>query len=346
MFFCVILQPKVLHARGGKSYELPSNPIKFEFKRWYSSGHGKFIISFPLFEGIPKSVIATGSTLDYQKLDTMLNIVSVEIKPFKRLSFEVEYGDNSFSGGTGIDHDWIHAPNYIIIIGENVYYRPDHEDFCQSKSTLSGSTKLLTANAYIRTYSSPVSSFFTDDILFYQSLDFFVGFGWYDDKIRARNGVQTISHSGVTTTPLGPFDGLNSTYHFHWEGMKFGLRETMQFPNRLLVEAKFAYSPLMQCTGKGYWNLRAGCDYPSCFRSEYPSFIQTATGHLIEASLSLMYNPYKTITAELGYMGSFYSSRKGTDTTFFSDGSVGKCDLDRITISRKGFFIDLSARFF
>ncbi len=53
-----------------------------------------------------------------------------------------------------------------------------------------------------------------------QSSDLFIGYNRYEDKRRMRNGVQVVASDYfiAPTPPLGPIDGLDSTYNFKWTG--------------------------------------------------------------------------------------------------------------------------------
>ncbi|MBI5244307.1 MAG: hypothetical protein HY922_11625 [Elusimicrobia bacterium] len=311
--------------------------LKPGYKRWFSTGRDMFRISMPTsVDGI-----SMGSTLDYQKMNTAMDIFSAEVRPLRYLSFEFQYGKNSFNSGQGYDHDWIHAPGFVITSPSGyVYNEPDHEDWSESVSVLSGSTRLMMVNGYLRVlcYRSK-----EDEETITQSLDLSLGYIWYDDKIRMREGTQTERPDAYMNwlyglPPIGPFDGLDSSYDVHWDGLRFGLRETSEFTPTLHAEGVLGWAPFARYEGIGIWNLRTD------FRHD-PSFRHDARGRMLDFSVSLVYKPIKYASLQLGYMGCWANAHSGTDTTFFANGAEGQTSLEQVKSQRFGFFGGLSVGF-
>ena len=337
--FFIIGAALSLPARAYYKAPLPEESfgiIKVTVKRWYSTGSGLFRTSFLMS---PDADILEGSTLDFRKMDAALNLLSVEVQPLKGFSIEGEYGDNRFSGGTGFDHDWLHAPHYIICFDNGVTWtEPSHRDFSLSRSKLAGTTKLSSVNAYLRVYTSSRRKLLTPDSDPEHNVDFYAGYGWYEDDIRISDGNQLLAADLVILTPPeGPFPGLNSTYRMRWRGARVGLRERTRLSKIFTMEGKFGFSPFMAYSGEGYWNLRD--DFAN------PSFVHFAKGSVAEFSASMEWIPLKRLQVFAGYMGVFYNAKDGVDRTFFSDGTQSEITLENAKSSRKGWFFSLSLKY-
>ncbi|HKZ46152.1 MAG TPA: hypothetical protein VJ202_02070, partial [Thermodesulfobacteriota bacterium] len=139
---------------------------------------------------------------------------------------------------------------------------------------------------------------------------------------------------------LGPFAGLNSTYEFIWKNYKIGLEGGLPIINGFFFKGSAIFIPYNQYDGKGIWNLRTD------FRQD-PSFTHKASGgYGAEGEASLGFHIYNSLTAEIGYRYWYVKSGKGTDITFFSDGSVGITQFNEATSEREGFFLNVSYLFY
>ena len=322
----------------------PSASVKVKIKRWYSGGSGLFMTSFPTPASMwipPDAEILAGSTLDFRKMNTVLNVLSLEAQPVKNFSVEAEYGDNRFSGGNALDHDWLHAPGHSIVFNEDVTWtEPDHKDFSLSRSDLSGSTRLCAVNVYARVYSSSKRELFKRSADPEHNLDLYAGYGWYQDNIRISNGYQLLASDfvpGVTTPPVGPFSGLDSIYKMSWSGFRAGFRERSRLSRTFAAEAKFAISPFITYEGVGYWNLRP--DLAS------PAFKHSAKGSVTEFSISAEWVPLRRLLVNAGYMGMFYKANGGVDRTFAADGTQADADLESVKTTRTGWFFSLAFKY-
>lgn len=337
--FFIIGAALSLPARAYYEAPLPEESfgiIKVTVKRWYSTGSGLFKTSFLMF---PDEDILAGSTLDFRELDAALNLLSVEVRLPGGFSIEGEYGDNRFSGGTGFDHDWLHAPHYIIYFDDEVTWtEPRHQDFSLSRSNLAGTTKLYSVNSYLRVYTSSRRKLLTRDSDPEHNLDFYAGYGRYEDDIGISDGNQLLATDLVILTPpVGPFSGLNSTYRMRWRGARAGLRERTMLSKIFTMEAKFGFSPFIVYEGEGYWNLRGDL--------ANPSFIHFAKGSVAEFSAAMEWTPLKRLQVFAGYMGVFYAAKDGVARTFASDGRQSEITLENAKTSRKGWFFSLSLKY-
>jgi hypothetical protein len=155
-----------------------------------------------------------------------------------------------------------------------------------------------------------------------------------------RNLVQLVSTGDfIDTPPPGPYPGQDSTFHFHWEGFKVGLREDTGITEHFTAVGTFSASPLMSYSGDGFWNLRTD------FRPTAPSFTESATGDLFEGKLSLVYTPVKYFAVEAGYMIVYLRSNPGHMTAYLADGTTESQDLDSAWSERKGLMLNLVLRY-
>ena len=165
-------------------------------------------------------------------------------------------------------------------------------------------------------------------------LDLLIGFQDWHEKVRMTNGVQEFGGT------LGPFAGLNSTYEFIWKNYRIGLEGGLPIFNGFSFKGSAIFIPYNQYEGKGVWNLRTD------FRQD-PSFTHKASGgYGAEGEASLGFHIYNSLTAEIGYRYWYVKSGKGTDITFFSDGSVGITQFNEATSEREGFFLNVSYLFY
>ncbi len=170
------------------------------------------------------------------------------------------------------------------------------------------------------------------------SLELLLGWFRYEDRIDITNGVQVIP-------PSGPFSGLRSEYTFEWQGFRTGLKYEWDFirrPSRFLyalgVKAWGAYLWGVDYDGEGIWNLRT--DF-----AQNPSFAHEADGDGFEGQIGVFYSPLKHLKADLSYRYLSLRGDDGTDTTFFSDGTIGEANLDKVRSRRQGILFLLSYSF-
>lgn len=165
-------------------------------------------------------------------------------------------------------------------------------------------------------------------------LDVLIGFQKWHEEVRMTKGVQEFGGT------LGPFSGLNSTYTFDWMNYRIGLEVGLPVISRFLFKGKAILIPYNQYDGRGIWNLRT--DF-----KQTPSFEHKASGgYGADAEASLVFRIYDSLTAELGYRYWYVKSGKGTDITYFSNGSVGITQFNEAVSARQGAFLDISYVFY
>jgi len=162
-----------------------------------------------------------------------------------------------------------------------------------------------------------------------------VGFAWSQTRYQIVNGLQTKDPFNLTV--LGPFSGLNSEYRAKWYGPTMGFNViTSLHPWPFLLQFDARYWPYLWYEGKGVWNLR------SDFMQD-PSFIHEATGYGGDVQVRLRHFLSKSCSVELGYSGMYLRASEGTDTTFFSNGTVSTIPL--LNVSQNSHFFHVGLEF-
>lgn len=152
-----------------------------------------------------------------------------------------------------------------------------------------------------------------------------IGYYYHRTAIELKDGVQTVSMS-PSTTPLGPFPGLDSRYDASWHGPWIGVLCQLDLTNDLFLNLEgMAY--LADYYAEAKWNLRS--DFAN------PSFEQSADGAGVRLSVALekhfdvLTTPgqNRDLSLAIGVVYDQGGTGSGKDTVFFADGS-------RLTTSR------------
>ncbi|MBI5789410.1 MAG: hypothetical protein HZA78_11205 [Candidatus Schekmanbacteria bacterium] len=283
-------------------------------EQWQTKADTSWQISFNSSEG------KTESELIYN--DTAADIISLKARYRPIPQFSV--GANAGFGGI-----------------DNAHYtdidRTDGADWSESQGDVDGKVVQYGADVYVHMF--PVHR--GDQLL----LDFFAGYQHYEDQLRMFNGRQTRSEP-PSANALGPFAGLNSNYDFEWNYLRLGAEIGYEFIarpkialNSLALRSMIGLIPYVAYEGTGVWNLRS--DF-----AQNPSFRHYSnTGVGFDVSLALSYSPCKGAEFIGGYRYLHLQVFDGTDTTYGSDGSIGRAKLDEVTLDRSGPFFALAVKF-
>jgi hypothetical protein len=168
------------------------------------------------------------SELEWSSLDIIFakSTVRMSYKKFYARS-TVDYG--RIFGGDNRDSDW-------ALSGRQAEF---------SRSNNNGDTGSVFDASIGVGYEIPLGKF---------TLIPLVGYSWHTQHLEMTNGVQTIATPGLTL-PLGPFDGLHSTYNTLWHGPWVGVDLHIQPSDTLRFFTTFEYHH-GDYEGEGYWNLR------------------------------------------------------------------------------------------
>jgi hypothetical protein len=287
----------------------------------FAFGEGSWEISFPAGAGL------TGrSKLEFEDIDGTLYIVGAKIKPyFYFLTIDARYGSGDIRSGTTIDSDWLGS--FL---------------FSRSESDADGDVEYFALDMFVLLYplrGKPAGwGKSVSKPRHHATLEAFFGWFYYEDRIDITNGVQVIP-------PSGPFSGLDSDYEFGWEGFRTGLlyewdfiKKPSRFRHALGIRAWGAYLWAVDYEGEGIWNLRTDL-------AQNPSFAHDADGDGFEGQIGLFYSPLKHFKMELAYKFLSLRAEDGTDTTFFSNGTIAEVNLDKVHSKRHGVLLLLSCYF-
>ncbi len=283
---------------------------------WTAWGEGSWEKSFPI------NGFIGSSKLEFEGINSILYTIGVRAKPYLYfVTLDIRYASGDIPSGTGTDTDWISS-----------------FPFSESEFDIDGDTEYWSGDLYVLfyPYRGKITGWGTGErkpphLIALEGL-----FGWfhYKDELDMTNGVQVIP-------PIGPFGGLNSEYYFEWQGFKTGLKFEEDFierPSRfrygLGVKAWAALLWGVDYGGEGVWNLRT--DW-----TQNPSFQHEANGYGFEGQIGLFYSPFNHFKIELAYHVLSLKA-DGTETIFFSDGTIAYTDLDEVSSNRHGFLFLLS----
>jgi hypothetical protein len=286
----------------------------------------------------PTDAISMGGTGDFKKMDAALYLFSAEVQPVRGLSLEFETGDNRFSDGKYFGHSWLHSNNTIIYFYNGaVWENPQHRDYDKTSAETSGTARQYSVAAYLNIYKNDGQAQ-DEELEVAHSLDIFAGYSWYETKVRLFNGYQVMS-TGVFGPPPaeGPVSGLDSRTRMLWYGWRAGFREQANLGKNFFAEAKLAFGPTMKYRGQTYWNLDTTMANPGVRNS--------ATGQLVEFTLSASYKFWKQFEFEGGWMSWLYTSPSGKETYYYADGTTGEGKLNRVKATRKGAFFGVSWKY-
>ena len=341
-FLCFLIPP----AGARQYYSWEKKPekaffIRTKIRRWQTatSAQTRSSMLTPASWWVPPTDnISMGNTGDFKVMDAALYLFSAEVQPVKGFSLEFETGDNGFSGGKYFEHDWLHATNQTLYLSNNVTWEsPQHRDFSKKRTVTSGTARQYSAAAYLNIYKADGLAQDGEYELAH-SLDFFIGYSWYETKARLFNGSQILSTDFfLPVPPVGPLAGLDSRSRMAWYGWRGGFREKARLGNNFSAEGKLAFGPTMKYRGQAYFNLDPGLKNPGLRNS--------ATGQLVEFSISASYKFWKRFEAECGWMAWAYTSSSGRETYYYTDGSTWEGKLNRVKATRKGVFLGLTWKY-
>ncbi len=286
---------------------------------WHSRADASWQISFPASGGG-----TTESELKYDDIDSNILLLEARIRPTLDFSLGLNLGAGTIDNADYTDID-----------------RTDGRVWSESKGDVDGNVRLWGVNLYFHLLPKEAKE--------NTWLDLFIGYQHYEDHLRMFNGYQTISES-PSSTSLGPFSGLNSTYDFEWDYVQMGAQAGVSFISHsqpalhdLGISASLGLIPLVRYEGTGIWNLRASGNNPL---AQDPSFRhESNSGWGIDANLTLNYSPHELVEMILGYRYLHLEAKDGTDTTYNANGSVSTANLDEVKLTRQGPFVSLSVRF-
>lgn len=207
------------------------------------------------------------------------------------------YADQSFSG-KNLDSDWLASGRV--------------DEFSRSLNDIHGSA--LTGGSVALGYELAY-----DRSNIGVSLIPSLGYAYDTQQMRMNNGYQVLSTTGV---PLGPFDGLDSTYDAQWDGPFAGLEARI----RLLESHEFRFGASVHEStyeAAADWNLRGDFQHPVSYEHFARGF-----GRKFEVGYSYWFRPDWEFRLNARYVNQKVGP--GDDIVYFSDGSVGTARLNEV----------------
>lgn len=157
-----------------------------------------------------------------------------------------------------------------------------------------------------------------------------IGYGFYRQSLTMTDGYQVIPATG-------PFSGLNSSYDATWRGPWIGFDAKAQVWERLAFTAG-AELHKVTFVSKADWNLRSDFAHPTSFR-------QTANGYGLVGRFGIEYLLAPNLLLMLKGEASSFQASNGTDTVYFSDGTIGMTRLNRVNWTSSTLSTGLQFRF-
>lgn len=169
-----------------------------------------------------------------------------------------------------------------------------------------------------------------------------VGYSHHEQNLKMSDGVQTVATPGVTP-PLGPFEGLDSSYDTEWYGpwlgidMNFRAAEIKTFAHRFETFFSYEYH-WAEYEAEADWNLRGDFKHPKSFTHD-----ADGNGWIIRAGINFILQRNIALNFNFDYQD--WSTDSGTDKIFFADGTTAKTRLNDVDWTSYSLGLGLSLRF-
>ena len=138
----------------------------------------------------------------------------------------------------------------------------------------------------------------------------------------------------IVEVPGGLLTDLRCTYETQWNGLTLGLDSKIPI-GKFIIQPLIIYHQV-NYSAKANWNLIETFKHPV-------SFTHDAKGFGIEPALNFHYTLNKTISILLGGKSGYWSTGKGVDTLYLTDGSTSTTQLNGAI--RNNWSINLGASF-
>lgn len=163
-----------------------------------------------------------------------------------------------------------------------------------------------------------------------------VGFSYSEQNLTMKNGVQVISEP-PQGQPLGPFEGLDSTYDTKWYGPWVGVDLSLKASDKIILFAGVEYH-WADYKAEANWNLRTDLAHPISFEHE-----ADGTGFLITAGGDYVFTRPWSLGLELSYQD--WSTDAGIDRQFNADGTIAATRLNEVNWESLAIMLRLTYRF-
>lgn len=152
-----------------------------------------------------------------------------------------------------------------------------------------------------------------------------IGYSRHKQNLRITDAVQTVSVPSPEhpVPPIGPFPGLDTTYHAKWDGPWVGVELVAEGWRKTELLARLEYHRV-DYYGEGNWNLRGDLAHPK-------SFEHTADGKGLYGQLGVRYALRRQGYLLASVNAQAWETDPGTDRIFAANGTQGKTRLNEVT---------------
>ncbi len=171
-----------------------------------------------------------------------------------------------------------------------------------------------------------------------------IGYSNHEQNLTMTDGNQTVSEpslvpSDIDFTPpdLGRFSSLDSSYKTRWKGPWVGIDISFNNDFRQVLSFLFEYH-WADYYAEADWNLVPEFLHPKSFEQD-----AEGTGYIASIGWQYLFNPHWSLS--LGFDLQEWSTEAGTDTTFFSDGTIGLTRLNKVNWDSESYSMGLQYRF-
>jgi hypothetical protein len=163
-----------------------------------------------------------------------------------------------------------------------------------------------------------------------------IGYSYHDQNLQITRGIQTIP-------PLGPFQGLNSSYDPTWYGPWIGA--DFQYNSYGKAAPKTGYEAFFgieyhfaNFEAKADWNLRADLAHPVSFRQD-----ADGSGWVLTGGINYLFNPSWSVNLNGKYQK--WETSEGRHRFFFFDGSSYQAKLNGVNWESFSISAGITCRF-
>lgn len=166
-----------------------------------------------------------------------------------------------------------------------------------------------------------------------------LGYSYREQNLTLKDGYQSISTPvpGATPPPVGPIAGLNSAYDASWRGPWVGFELFFEVQERLTFFGAFQYH-WSRYEAEANLNLRADLAHPTSFEHH-----ADGAGFLVNAGAEYALKGAWAATLSAGYER--WSTDPGTDTLYYTSGSVAQTRLNEVNWNSFALMLGLKYRF-
>jgi hypothetical protein len=149
-----------------------------------------------------------------------------------------------------------------------------------------------------------------------------IGIAFHRQAMKMRDGVQVISVPPWSTRPLGPIDGLDSSYTANWLNIWVGLDVEYRIAGTLSAGAAVSVHPSLYYA-EADWNLRPNYAHPV-------SFVHKAFGWGLRGDLWLGAELSRRLRLEGRFALERWPAGPGVEETFLSGGGSTETQLNEV----------------